>query len=554
MPALLGYLLAGVVIGPFTPGFVADQGIANQLQEIGVTLLMFGVGLHFSIKDLWAVRRIALPGAIVQIAVATLMGALLGRFLGWSWPAGIVFGLSLSVASTVVLLRALGERRLVETAKGRIAIGWLIVEDLVTVFALVALPALSVILGGKPAAGHSESNFALDLGLTLLKVTGFVVAMLLIGTKVFPHLLGKVARMRSRELFTLGVLAIALGIAFGASALFGVTPALGAFFAGVVISESDLSHQAGAETLPLQEAFSVLFFVSIGMLFDPQVLINNPLALVLGLFVVMVGKSLAAAVIVLFYRYPIGTALTIAASLAQIGEFSFILISLSTYLELVPKEASSIVLGVAILSIGLNPVIFSTIAPIDRWLKARPKLLDILERPRENAQLVPEPDYSGMEGHAVIVGYGRVGATIGKALDMNGLPYIVVDQDRNVTVGLRERGLHSVFGDAARPGVLAHTNIDRAKLVIVATPDRAQAKEVLDYAWKVNPDIDTCVRTHSFSESQFFADLGVKRVIMGEIELALEMSEFALESLGIEEEGVEGTISELRAGPLKPPV
>lgn len=544
LPALLGYLIAGVTIGPFTPGFVADEGLAKQLSEIGVTLLMFGVGLHFSIRDLWAVRRIAVPGAIIQLAAASAMGATFGRGWGWSWPASVIFGLSLSVASTVVMLRALSERRQLETVSGSIAVGWLVVEDIATVVALVVLPALSVSLGGNSNSGEGSGSLVLDIGLTLLKVSLFTIGMIFVGTRAVPRVLGRAARMRSRELFTLGVVAIALGIAFGASALFGVTPALGAFFAGVVISESDLSHQAGAETLPLQEAFSVLFFVSVGMLFDPRVLVENPLHILLALIVVMVGKSLAAAAIVLLFRYPVSTALTISASLAQIGEFSFILIGLAIHLGLVPIEANSIIVGVAILSISLNPFIFSTVGPIDRWLRARPRLLSRVER--KQTPLEPVRDDNALRGHVVMVGYGRVGTAIGRALQMNGQPYVVVDQDREVILRLRSAGVPAIFGDAARPGILKQTGLEHARLLIVATPDKAQAKEILAYAWKVNSDIDTCVRTHSFSEARFFEELGVSRVVMGEVELALQMSEYALGSLGIDELQVAETIPELR--------
>lgn len=546
LPPLLGYLLAGVAIGPFTPGYVADGDMAHQLSEIGVTLLMFGVGLHFSIRDLLAVRKIALPGAVAQLAAATLMGALVCRVWGWSWGAGIVFGLSLSVASTVVLLRALGERRELDTVNGRVAVGWLIVEDLATVVALVALPALAIPLGGKPLAEGGTGNVALDLGFTLLKVSAFVAGMLVIGKKLIPRVLGRAARMRSRELFTLGVLAVALGIAFGASALFGVSPALGAFFAGVVISESDLSHQAAAETLPLQEAFTVLFFVSVGMLFDPAVLVSNPVFVVIALLVVIVGKSLASAFIVLLFRYPVATALTISASLAQIGEFSFILVALGTHLEILPAAAQSIVVAVAILSISLNPLIFRTIAPIDRWLRARPRLLSLFELEAPQSDLSPNPDL--LQGHVVMIGYGRVGAMIGEALDQCQVAYVVVEQDRNVVEELRRQGQRAIFGDAARAGVLAQSSLEYARLLIIVTPDKSHAKEILDHAWKVNPDIDTCVRSHSFSQTAYFREIGVSRTFMGEASLALEMGQYALASVGVEEEEVERVVAEIRAG------
>ena len=388
VPPLVGYLLAGVAVGPFSPGFVADTNLAGQLAEIGVILLMFGVGLHFSFPDLLAVRKIALPGAAAQIAVATALGAVVAHFWNWSWGAALVFGFSLSVASTVVLLRALEERGLLDSSEGRIAVGWLIVEDLAMVLALVLLPAIAAPAAG---TGHSAStgSLALVIALTLGKVAVFVAFMHLIGRRAVPWLLAQVARVGSRELFTLGILAVALGIALGAAALFGVSFALGAFFAGVVISESDLSHRVASDALPLQDAFAVLFFVSVGMLLDPAVLVQRPLQVLLVLLIIVVGKAVAAFGIVLAFRHPVRTALTISASLAQIGEFSFILVALGISLHLLPVEARDLVLAGAILSITLNPLLFSAIEPLARWLNARPRLLEALERPRSPWALEP---------------------------------------------------------------------------------------------------------------------------------------------------------------------
>jgi len=548
LPLILAYLMAGIAIGPYSPGFVADKDVAQQLSEIGVSLLMFGVGLHFSIKDLLAVRRIAVPGAIAQIAAATLMGAILVRFWGWSWGAGIVFGLCLSVASTVVLLRALTERRAIESMDGRIAVGWLIVEDLVTVLALVMLPALSLSLGGKapPGSGPNDSVLA-TLGLTVLKVGIFAVVMFLVGKKVIPQILGRVARTGSRELFTLGVLAISLGTAFGAAYLFGISPALGAFFAGVIISESDLSYQAGAEMLPLQEAFTVLFFVSVGMLFDPSVLLNQPLQVLLVLAIVMVGKSLAALFIVLLFRYPLHTALTISASLAQIGEFSFILLGLGISLALIPSEAQSIVVGASILSIALNPLIFRTVDPIDQFVKARHKLAALLERrrPKETETVIDQ--YTGLINHVVLVGYGRVGSTIARALRKYGIPFVVIDLDRLIIDLLKEQGERTVYGDAARPGILSSAGIIRARLLIVATPSKSQAREIVKVARKKKPDIRVCVRTHSWADAIYYEELGIEEVVMGELELALRMAHVALESCNRTADQVDDTIEELRS-------
>lgn len=546
LPLLLGYLFAGMAIGPFTPGFVADRGIASQLAEIGVSLLMFGVGLHFSIKDLLAVRKIVIPGAIAQIAVATALGLWLVSYWGWSIGAGFVFGLCISIASTVVLLRALKEHRLVETINGKIAVGWLIVQDLVMVIALVILPAISVPLGGVAPSDTQDSNLWLTLFITLGKVTVFVVAMLIIGKKAIPVLLGRVARTGSRELFTLGVLAVALGIAFGAAALFGVSAALGAFFAGVVISESDLSHQAGAEMLPIQEAFTVLFFVSVGMMFDPYVLINHPLKVLTTLGIVLVCTPIASLGIVVLFRYPVATALTIAASLAQIGEFSFILVELGLKLELVPKEALSIVLAVAILAISVNPLIFRTIEPIDRLLKRFPRLLALFERRAQSHDISIPVSEDALRDHAVMIGYGRVGATVGRALERENIPYVVVDQDRTVIDGLEARGIPTIFGDASRPGILTHAGLDQARMLIVATPAKSQAREIVEYARKINPDIVRCVRTHSYADAKFFEELGVERVVLGELELALEMAHFALLSFDKPVPEVDETIQELR--------
>ncbi len=540
-----------MAIGPFTPGFVADTGLAQQLSEIGVSLLMFGVGLHFSVADLWSVRKIAIPGALVQIAVATLLGAVVSRFWGWSWGGGLVFGLCLSVASTVVLLRALGQRGQIETVNGKIAVGWLIVEDLAMVLALVALPALSTALGSTQSAtdGHDVS-IAMTLTSTFAKVSAFVIVMLILGKKLIPRVLGRVARTGSREMFTLGVLAIALGVAFGASALFGVSPALGAFFAGVVISESDLSHQAGSEILPLQEAFTVLFFVSVGMMFDPRVLVEYPHYVALALLIVMVGKSIAALAIVLAFRYPIATALTIAASLAQIGEFSFILISLGVNLGLVPGVGLSVVLATAILSIALNPVVFGTIDPIDAFVRRQPRLLEMFERSRY-ATSDEEPEDVHLQGHVVMIGYGRVGATIGKALAANNIPYVVVDLDRTITDDLRRSSVPYVFGDASRPGILSSAGLQDARMLIVATPAKSQVREIVKAARSLNPNIVTCVRTHQVDDVQFMQELGIERIVLGELEVALEMSHYALNELGADTDSTNRSIEDIRRSGLE---
>ncbi|MBB4638127.1 YbaL family putative K(+) efflux transporter [Longimicrobium terrae] len=533
LPPLVGYLLAGVAAGPFTPGFVGDAGLASQLAEIGVILLMFGVGLHFSLGDLLAVRKISLPGAVVQIAVATAAGALLSRLWGWPWGQGLVFGLSLSVASTVVLLRALEERGLVDSADGRIAVGWLIVEDLAMVLALVLLPALAGPLGGTPAEG--EGSVLMAVLLTLGKVVAFLALMFVVGRRAVPWLLARVARTGSRELFTLSVLAVALGIAVGAALLFGVSFALGAFFAGVVISESDLSHQASADALPFQDAFAVLFFVSVGMLFDPAVLLRQPLQVLAVVAIILVVKSLAALGIVLAFRYPVRTALVVAASLAQIGEFSFILAGLGMSLGLLTQEGHSLILAGALLSITINPLIFATVAPIEKWVRARPRIADLLERPAgELAELPADVHEEGLRDHAVLVGHGRVGAPVGEALAAEGIPYVVVEQNREEVEALRARGVPALFGDASRPGILHHAHLERARLLIVSAPDAFQARLILDHARKVNPGIDTVVRTHSDEERTHLEASGVGRAVVGERELALAMVRYAFSAFGVQ--------------------
>lgn len=545
LPVIVGYLAAGVALGPFTPGFVADQGIASQFAEIGVSLLMFGVGLHFSLRDLLAVRRIAIPGALAQILAATILGVFLGRFWGWDWVACIVFGLSLSVASTVVLLRGLEERKQLDTADGRIAVGWLIVEDLVTVAALVALPALAETRSANLQLGGLFSS----LLWTALQVGAFVAFMLIVGQKAIPILLGRVARTGLRELFTIGVLAVALVIAFGSATLFGVSPALGAFFAGVVIGQSKLSHRASAETLPLQEIFSVLFFVAVGMLFDPRILIDEPLRVLATLVTIMVGKSLAAAIIVLAFRYPVGTALLVSASLAQMGEFSFILVNLGIQLKLVPLEALNVIVAASILSIGLNPLVFRTIDPLERSIRNRPRLLSLLERPTADPEIRVTPeDAPKLTGHTVIVGYGRVGATVGRALAMSGERYVVIELDAFRIDELTDGGIPAVFGDASRESILAEAGTAQARLVIIATPDTSDTLEIARAAREMNPNITVLARTHQYEDIEVFRDRGVDQVVMGEQELALQLSRYALITLNFTGSQIDQTMQELRQG------
>ncbi|HEY0021359.1 MAG TPA: YbaL family putative K(+) efflux transporter [Longimicrobium sp.] len=535
LPPLVGYLVAGVAVGPFTPGFVGDAALASQLAEIGVILLMFGVGLHFSLDDLLAVRKISVPGALAQLVAATAMGALLARAWGWPWGQGLVFGLSLSVASTVVLLRVLEQKGMVDSAEGRIAVGWLIVQDLAMVLALVLLPAVAGVLGGTPATAGSES-VGLAVALTLGKVVAFLALMFIVGRRALPWLLGRVAHTGSRELFTLSVLAVAMGVAVGAAGLFGVSFALGAFFAGVVISESDLSYQASADALPFQDAFAVLFFVSVGMLFDPSVLVRRPLQVLAALSIIVVGKSLAALVVVLAFRYPARTALVVTAGLAQIGEFSFILAGLGGTLGLLPAEGTSLILAGALISITINPLAFAAAAGLERWVRASPRIAELLERPAGALGELPTGvDEAALRDHVVLIGHGRVGAPVARALERQGIRYVVVEQNRGEVEALRARGMPALFGDATRPGILHHARLERARLLVVSAPDAFQARLILDHARKVNPHIDTVVRTHSDQERAHLERRGVGRAVVGERELALAIIRYAFGAFGVNE-------------------
>jgi len=528
LPALVGYLVAGMLIGPFTPGFVADTGLASELAEIGVMLLMFGVGLHFSLDDLLAVRRIALPGAVLQILAATAMGALLAVQWGWSWGAAVVFGLALSVASTVVLLRALEARGVLESMNGRIAVGWLVVEDLAMVLVLVLLPPIASALGasGAPAAG----NVWLALGITLLKVGAFLALMLIVGRKLLPRLLWWVAQTGSRELFTLAVVAFAVGIAFGAAELFGVSFALGAFFAGMVLRESELSHRAANESLPLRDAFAVLFFVSVGMLFDWHVLLDEPLHVAAVVAIIVLGKTLAAALLVLMLRYPLNTALTVSASLAQIGEFSFILAGLGVSLGVLPKEGQSLILAGAIISIALNPLLFTAIEPLQRWMRDRSALARTLEQPVDPTATLPmTTDAKYLSGHAVLVGYGRVGKRIAQTLSERGVPVVVAERNRERVEQLRAQGYAAVSGDAAEPATLVQAHVTGARFLVVAVPDTFDVRRMVDTARTLNPGIDIVVRSHNAEEAALLVEEGAGRVFLGENELADGMTRYVLE-------------------------
>jgi len=528
LPALVGYLMAGVAIGPGTPGFVADIEIAAQLAEVGVMLLMFGVGLHFSLGDLMAVRRIALPGAVVQMAVATALGTAVAMAWGWSLAAGLVFGLALSVASTVVLLKALESQGLVESVNGRIAIGWLVVEDLAMVIVLVLLPPVASLLG--PGGGGSLGpQIWSTLGQTLLMVAVFIALMLVAGRRLFPWLLWQVARTGSRELFTLCVVAAAVSIAWGSAELFGVSFALGAFFAGMVLRESQFSHRAAEETLPLRDAFAVLFFVSVGMLFDPHVIVDEPLKVLAVVAIIVFGKSLAAALIVLLFRYPLNTALSVSASLAQIGEFSFILAALGLSLGVLPPEGQSLIVAGALISIALNPLLFASIQPALRWIRERSALARSLDRSDDPlAELPMSTDARYLKNQVVIVGYGRVGRGIAAALKQQGVPFVVADEDREIVERLRQSGQAAVLGDAADPATLIQAHVAQARMMVIATPQTLGVRQMVETARTLNPTIEVLIRSHNVEEAALLEGENLGKVFVGERELALSMTRHML--------------------------
>ncbi len=523
MPPLVGYLVAGILLGPSTPGFVADVDLAGQLAEIGVMLLMFGVGLHFSLDDLMEVKRIAVPGAIVQIMVAVALGFTTAIWWGWDLGASLVFGLCLSVASTVVLLKALEAKGLLKSINGRIAIGWLIVEDLVMVLVLVLLPALAEVLAPSSSTleQHSATQIVQALGITLAKVITFIVLMLVVGRRVLPGLLWRVARTGSRELFTLSVVAVAVSVAFGAAKLFDVSFALGAFFAGMMMRESELSHRAADESLPLRDAFAVLFFVSVGMLFEPAVLWEQPGKLLAVISIIMLGKTIAAIVLVLTFRYPLNTALTVGASLAQIGEFSFILAGLGVSLGLMPVEGQSLVLAGAIITIAANPLLFAAVEPLQKWIRANSALARKLELSDDPlAQLPMSTDLSLLTGQIVLVGYGRVGKRIGQTLREHGISYVVAEQNREIVDRLRKLGQPAISGDSSTPEVLIQAHIARAAMLVIAIPDTVNVRRMVEIARMLNPKIAIVLRTHNEEDSTLFEQENLGTVFMGEQELA----------------------------------
>jgi CPA2 family monovalent cation:H+ antiporter-2 len=533
LPAIVGYLVAGVLMGPATPGFVADISISNQLAEIGVMLLMFGVGLHFSIDDLLAVRKIAVPGAVLRIVLVTGIGVAVGFAWGWSAGAGVVFGLAISVASTAVFLKSLESRGALETLPGKIGLGWLIVEDLVMVLALVLLPALGA---GPEGGATSARSIAWTLISTLLSVGLFVAIMLVGGRKLFPWILWQVAKTGSRELFTLCVVAAAVGVAFASAELFGVSFALGAFFAGTLLAESALAHRAAAESLPLRDAFGVLFFVSVGMLFDPTVVVREPARIVAVVAIIVVARALIVFATVIAFRYPMSHALTLAAGLAQIGEFSFILAGVGVALGVLPNEGQDLILAGALVSIAVNYLLFAALDPIQKLIRRRPGLAVALDRPLDPLAALPlEVGESELTAHVVLVGYGRVGKRIGDALAANRIRFVVAEQNREIVEELRERGVHAVTGDASDPVVLAQTHVMRARMLVVATPDPFLVRKMIETARILNPAIEAVVRTHSDEEAALLRRDRVGKIFFGEEELASGMIRHILAPHGANE-------------------
>ncbi|MEQ1690786.1 MAG: cation:proton antiporter [Gemmatimonas sp.] len=553
LPPLVGYLVAGIMLGPHSPGFVGDVGLASQLAEIGVILLMFGVGLHFSPGDLMRVRSIALPGALLQMGIATALGAGLALSWGWTGSAAVVFGLALSVASTVVVLRVLESRGLLDSIDGRVAVGWLVVEDLAVVLALVLLPAILEAVGGASTRNTLPSGgVTWAIALTVVKLGAFIVLMGVVGRRLVPWLLTHVARSGSRELFTLAVLAVALGVAVGSAALFGVSFALGAFVAGMVISESDLSYRAAADALPLQDAFAVLFFVSVGMLIDPLVLLMEPVRVIQTVAVVLVGNTVASTVLMVLLRHPLRASIRLGASLGQIGEFSFILAALGVSLGVLTEDARSLLLGAALLTIALNPLVFSLLDRLGAWIAGHPRLLDRMERAKAPRVMATEMYVAMQPNHAILIGYGRVGRTIGDALQRMGVPFLAIEQDRRVVEAMRTIGVSTIYGDATLSGILAYAHPERARLLVVASPDPYHARHIIAMARAKNPNIEVIVRTHSDQEQELFESMGVSKALMGERELAFGMAYYSLRALGAEDDRADDIVQQLRGGARMP--
>ena len=535
LPPILGYLIAGIMIGPNTPGGAADADLALQLAEVGVILLMFGVGLHFSLKELVAVGPIAVPGAVGQSATATVLGFGISQLWGWSFTEGIIFGLCLSVASTVVLLRALEERNLLDTHAGHVAVGWLIVEDLFTVLILVLLPAFA---GSDEGSQGLLTEFggdvkALEITLALFQAALFIVLMLIFGRRVIPWILTEVVRVGSRELFTLSILATALGVAFGSAELFGASLALGAFLAGIVLNESDLSHRAGLEALPLSDAFAVVFFVSVGMLFDPEILIDEPWHVAATVAIIVIGKSLAAFGIVTGAGFGVRTGLTVSAALAQVGEFSFILAALGLSLGVLPEEANNLVLAGSILSITLNPFFFRNIDVLETWLTKFDAFVRFADR--RYTELAEEDEVPDLRRHTIVCGFGATGQSLARVLDGRGLSFLVIEYDPFVIERVRAEGYESVFGDCTNPEVLETAGIGEARMVALTFSDVRDTMLAAQAARNMNPRIDIVARGSSGGGThRLLREVGVSELVDPEFEASLELVRHVLHRFGVD--------------------
>jgi K+:H+ antiporter len=552
LPTIVGYIIAGVLLGPFTPGLIADTAIALELADIGIILLMFGVGIHFSLRDLAAVRSIAVPGALTQIIIATLLGTMLGVALGWGIGGGLVLGLSLSVASTVVLLRAITDRGELDTPQGRIAIGWLIVEDLVTIVILVLLPTIAPLLGGATTAPTDNLATLGSIGVALGKAALFVVVMVIAGTRLVPRLLTLVSNEGSKELFTLAVLAIAIGFAFLSSTVFGVSFALGAFLAGAVVGESDMSHQAAADALPLRDAFAVLFFVSVGMLLDPATLIEMPLAIAAVVLLVVVSKAIVKFAVVALFGYPTRVALTVGAGLAQIGEFSFILGTLGLTLGLLPTEGFQLIVAGALLSIALNPVLFHFVDPLEARLRLNPLMTRLLARRAGDLATLPATaTEASLRLHAVLCGYGQVGRLVARALDRRGFTYVVISEQRAEVEALRADGIAALFGEASNIEILEQARVEHARVVIVASSDPHLSHLIVERSKALNPALDFVVRTASDEETAQLRRVSPKvQAVHGQRELAVQMARYSLRRFGVNAAEAEAIAQGLRGRPV----
>jgi CPA2 family monovalent cation:H+ antiporter-2 len=542
LPPIVGYLIAGIAVGPFTPGYVAGTGL-SQLAELGVILLMFGVGMHFSISDLLAVRRVVVPGALIQSLITGSIGTLVGRAWGWGWGGGLILGLSLSVASTVVLLKGLEGRDRLDSPEGRLAVGWLVVEDIMVVVALVLLPAIAPMLNG--GASATSDSLVWPVLIALGKVAAFVALMVFVGARFVPWLLEHVARTGSRELFTLAVLTTALGVGTLAAQVFGVSFALGAFFAGAVISESELSHRAAAEALPMQDAFSVLFFVSVGMLFNPGALADQWPRVFALVALIVVWKSLAAVVLLRLFGQSRRASLLVGPALGQIGEFSFIVVGLGVTLGLVGSETQAVVIAAAIIAIMVNSPIMSAVTTMTNRAT---------EGPAASEDAV---EFPLVHDHVVLVGHGRVGSTVADALIRAGARHIVVEELERVVGGLRRRGEDAIQGDATRRDVLERAGIARAKLVVITAPEPFRARRIVEVAREANPHIAVAVRTHSAAEQAYFeAHLttqgGTGRAVYAEREAALSLAHYSLLALGRSDDEADAVVAVLRGEATTP--